>query len=507
MLHVQRGRVRFVSHLQHRTTVLDAVAVDEAAEELPSVQPTCDHDRDLRPGQGRLPEHGLLSADLLGRNCRAVGQLERNGLPVLGHDHVELNEIRAFAWRRIHDRERVERRLGRDPREGPVRQLPPDLLGLGVTDEYLCGNLVSGAAANRVVRRVLEHARPGLVEELVRPGLAVQRLQWFGIALEPSLRPAARGLEVDAGRDDARQKVGAGRRAHLAAPARKAIRRHVAEIVRESPDNRARGWDPLREVVHERHVVRSDHPEDVVGAEPGPEALLEDLERWRPGHVEEVGRIAVAPRQVLRNDGRTVRRFPDEAVEVHGRRHAAPDDGGLDSRRAQDLRHLRDVAEHVRQVPDSHRAPELRGAREARFEVPHDRLAVDEELVHERLPRPDREAVRAHELANPFAGLRADLEVVVDGCQLTVEREAQLRLRLEPLEHLVDDVHERDTEGLEGPVPLPVPVRVRDEEDAQVFTEPASRPCTKYRCNEKNTTSGTAISRNAAALRSPYCWP
>jgi hypothetical protein len=44
---------------------------------------------------------------------------------------------------------------------------------------------------------------------------------------------------------------------------------------------------------------------------------------------------------------------------------------------------------------------------------------------------------------------------------------------------LVDDLDQRDPEGLERPVPLPVPVRVRDEKNAQVFTEPASRPCTK----------------------------
>jgi Fe-S oxidoreductase len=46
-------------------------------------------------------------------------------------------------------------------------------------------------------------------------------------------------------------------------------------------------------------------------------------------------------------------------------------------------------------------------------------------------------------------------------------------------EDLVDDVHERDPEGLERAIPLAVPVRVRNEEDAQVLTEPARRPCTK----------------------------
>jgi hypothetical protein len=46
-------------------------------------------------------------------------------------------------------------------------------------------------------------------------------------------------------------------------------------------------------------------------------------------------------------------------------------------------------------------------------------------------------------------------------------------------EDLVDHVDERDPERLERPVPLAVPVRMGGEEDAQVLTEPANRPCTK----------------------------
>ena len=37
LLHVQPRRVRFVPHLQNCTAILDAVTVDEAAEQLPSV--------------------------------------------------------------------------------------------------------------------------------------------------------------------------------------------------------------------------------------------------------------------------------------------------------------------------------------------------------------------------------------------------------------------------------------------------------------------------------------
>src|SRR5262249_31559281 len=113
------------------------------------------------------------------------------------------------------------------------------------------------------------------------------------------------------------------------------------------------------------------------------------------------------------------------------------------------------------------------------LQVARDRLAADEKLVDERLPRPDRESARRDEPADPLLGLGTDLQVVVDGRELPVEREAQPVVALELVQHVVDDVDERDAKRLERPVPLPVPVRVRDEEDAQLLTEPASSPCTK----------------------------
>ena len=67
--------------------------------------------------------------------------------------------------------------------------------------------------------------------------------------------------------------------------------------------------------------------------------------------------------------------------------------------------------------------------------------------------------------AEPLLLLGADLEVVVDRRQLAVEREGEVRLRLEHLEDAVDEVDQLHPEALERPVPLPVPVRVRDEVD------------------------------------------
>ena len=146
-------------------------------------------------------------------------------------------------------------------------------------------------------------------------------------------------------------------------------------------------------------------------------------------------------------------------------RNAAPHDRRFEAERPQHLRHLGDVPEAVGEVPDAHRAAKVLGACEPDLEIPHDRLAADEELVDERLPRPDREPPVADKTADPFLGLRSNLEVVVDRCQLSVEREAHALVGREQFEHFVDDIDQRDSKRLERPVPLAVPVRVRDEED------------------------------------------
>ena len=103
--------------------------------------------------------------------------------------------------------------------------------------------------------------------------------------------------------------------------------------------------------------------------------------------------------------------------------------------------------------------------RKSGLEVPDRRLTVDEELVHQCLPRADRQSAREHECPDALLRLRPDLEVVIRRRELPVEREPQPLVGLELVQHVVDDVHERDPEGLERAVPLPIPVRMWDEED------------------------------------------
>ena len=436
------------------------------------------HERDVGAGKFCLPQQRFLATDLLGRDAGAVGKLELDRRPLVRNEDIELDEIGAYVGRRVHNRKTAARNLVCDAPDGASRELVPDLLGFCVPNEHLRGHLVGRAAADRIVRRVLEHARPGLREERLGPVASVQSLQRLGVAFEPAFRARARGFQVDPGGDDARQQVRARTRAQLAVPVRQTLCGCVGEVLRERPHD-----DSLRnarhEVVRERHVVGADHAEQVVVAVPRAEALLERFEPRFARDIEQVGGVPVPRRQVLGDDSRAVQAFPHEPVEVDRRGNAPPDHRRLDSGETEDLRHLRDVTEHVREVADAHRASKLGCPRESGLEIAQRRLAVDEELVHERLPRAEREPPGSHECANPFLCFRPNLQIVVECRELAVECEAHVLVALELAEHLVDHVHQRDPERLERPVPLPVPVGVRNEEDAQVLTEPARRPCTK----------------------------
>jgi hypothetical protein len=217
------------------------------------------------------------------------------------------------------------------------------------------------------------------------------------------------------------------------------------------------------------HVVGAEHRQDRFVAEEGAVRLANRLEPSADlsRHVQEVGAVLVPVREVLGADGRSVRRLPLEHVGIDLRGDATPDDRLLDSGEPQDLGHLRHVAEHVRQVPDRHRAAELRAAPLPVLEVPEDRLARDQELVHQHLPRPDREAPLFDQAADSRLRLGPHLEVVVDGGELSVEREPVAGVGLHGIEQPVDQPDESQPEALEREVPLAVPVRVGDKVDGR----------------------------------------
>ena len=93
--------------------------------------------------------------------------------------------------------------------------------------------------------------------------------------------------------------------------------------------------------------------------------LFEGTEVDDAWDVEEMRCVAIAGRQVLGDNRRAIQSLPDEPVEADRGRNATPDDRGLDPGGAQDLRHLRNVSEHVRQIADAHRTTEVLGALQA----------------------------------------------------------------------------------------------------------------------------------------------
>src|SRR3954447_13980228 len=79
LLDVEPLGIGLVADLEHDAALVDAVAVHVAAEELAAVQTPRDRDRNLGAGERRLPQEWLLPAQLLRRDLRAIGQLERDG--------------------------------------------------------------------------------------------------------------------------------------------------------------------------------------------------------------------------------------------------------------------------------------------------------------------------------------------------------------------------------------------------------------------------------------------
>ena len=299
----------------------------------------------------------------------------------------------------------------RAPREGlPVAivaaarraRVVPDLLGLREAHEHLVDHRVDAAAADRVVRRVLDHPAPCQAQERRRPGAGVdvECAERLGVALEQPLGATGSLLDVDPGARDAHEHVGARAGAHLAPPARGIglQRPSPFEIARQRGDLEVRCIVDLVQAVDERREVGDRG--GVIGPVHGQHRLVAEP-RARPvdeadgGRLEAVRRreharrVAVAVGKVLGADPRAVGRLPAKGVAVDRRRNAAPHDGIGQAGATQDLRHLRDVAEHVGQVAHLHRLAEVGRPRPAGLQVAHQGLARHQELVHQDLPWTD----------------------------------------------------------------------------------------------------------------------
>jgi len=127
------------------------------------------------------------------------------------------------------------------------------------------------------------------------------------------------------------------------------------------------------------------------------------------------------------------------------------EDGGVDAEALEDLRHLGDVAEGVRDVPDHGRAAEARRHVQAVDEVADGGLAAHEELVGLHVPGSDGELPGGDGDSDLLLVLGADLEVVLEDDGLPVEVEVlEVRAVLEGIEERIQELDEPMRDDVDG---------------------------------------------------------
>lgn len=258
-----------------------------------------------------------------------------------------------------------------------------------------------------------------------------------------------------------RQSVDAGRLGGEVLGEGAQAQRHAVDVRGRQPVGRVRGGGGVVRAVHGEH--RAGGALRPPGGEPGGQVGGPAGDQGRVVH--DAGRVAVPARQVLGADRGAVGGLPGERVGPHPVRHATEHAGVGEARTREDLRHLRDVAEHVGQVADRHGAAQLGAAGQPALQVADDVLPAAQELVQQDLPRAHGEAAGADQVDHLAPPLRADLQVVVDGGELPVECEPLPLVARHPVEHLVEQGHQPQAEPLERLVPLAVPVGVRNHDD------------------------------------------
>ena len=379
-----------------------------------------------------------------------------------------------------------------------------DLFRARETAHVLLVDRVDAAAADAVVRLILNQRPPCISQLAARVRVSREpreRRERLGIALQFGLNPRVRLLEVCARRQHARQQV----RVVLAAAQlacdrfqrRRIFARHApahavhvcgerrmprpyAVVLRQAIDelrNRRVRLDVI-DAVHQQHLPRD-----------GSFAFVVDGPHRARNHFVAVernpGRIAVPlGRKMHQQHARAVRRFPPVLRPPSA--EPAPQNRVVEPQLSKDLRHLRDVAEQIRQVSDGHRAAvRLRDAVSDR-QISHERFTADEELVGHDVPRADEQPARRDGTPHAAGLLRPHLEVILEHDRLAVEVVVrERRIAFEQIEHAIDQIDEPEAELLAREIPLAIPVRVRHDVDVdrhpQPLTAPAVRPATKKR--------------------------
>ena len=299
------------------------------------------------------------------------------------------------------------------------------------------------------MRAVADHLTPCQFEQASRVGGGVgeQGCEWLSSALEQPLHPSSSELHIDSIGGDTHEDVGAEAGTEFAVPGLESLAGDGSEVLRERGDLELvvllevvrLGQDsPQVRLRHE--VVRAVHPQERIAEEL---ADLVDVVRRslneQLGVIRQTCAVAVTDRHVLSADRRAIGCHPGEPGLRDRARYAAPQDGVGESSLGQDLGHLGDVAEHVREVANLHHATERGTTHDAHLQVPDHGLGRHQELVHKDVPRTHGEASRGGEGTNALFCFGSHLQVVVDHGHLAVEEEpAVARVTLHEGEELVE---------------------------------------------------------------------
>src|SRR5579885_2774754 len=122
-------------------------------------------------------------------------------------------------------------------------------------------------------------------------------------------------------------------------------------------------------------------------------------------------------------DFRTIRCGPVKLALLCLIADATPENGVIDAEAAQNLRHLRDMPERIRQITNAHGLTEVGSAPQAELQVAHQRLAAHQKLVRLQIPGANQHATRPDVLPQPFLLLRLYLKIIIENDGLPIEHE------------------------------------------------------------------------------------
>ena len=325
---------------------------------------------------------------------------------------------------------------------------------------------------------VAEEVAPREANVLVREAASFAQGAKRGDGLdreEAALGPLVRLLQVHARGVDAPQDVLHPAADELALVGGKTVRGRCEVGEAPDPERGAEGPAHLRQLRLYRQVVGAAREQDRVhvrALQHRAEAVDDSLDPLRRVRDRRQPREVVVVREELACDHLLAACAPaeDGADVVDLVAHPPREQERVEAEAREQLRQLRGMPEAVRLVAGARRLdPEAAADAAPEQEIAHERLAADEDLVRQHVPRACLQPAGGEKRAQAALVVGTDVRIVLEHHRLAVERERAERLvRFERVEDAVDDGAEAEAEDLERDVPLPVPVGVRNDEEVEV---------------------------------------